>query len=95
MKDEMIWKEINWMKKDLMNDFLLSISFSIFGMLLIFGLGFVFPEINPYVVIKWIIIVCAAVFAYSLISFFMLRVMRIRIGMLMKDVWKIKKTSKK
>jgi hypothetical protein len=51
-----------------MNNLLLSISFSLFGMLLIFGLGFVFPTINPYVVIKWIIIVCAVVFAYSVLS---------------------------
>jgi hypothetical protein len=36
-------------------------------MLLIFGLGFVFPTIDPYVVIKWIIIVCAIAFAYPLI----------------------------
>lgn len=49
------------------NNFLMSISFSLFGMLLIFGLGFVFPTIDPYVVIKWIIIVCAVVFAYPLI----------------------------
>ncbi|MCX6704487.1 MAG: hypothetical protein NTZ07_03540 [Candidatus Woesebacteria bacterium] len=51
-----------------MNVLLLSISFSLFGMLLIFGLGFVFPTINPYVVIKWIIIVCAVVFAYAVLS---------------------------
>ena len=50
-----------------MNNLLLSISFSIFGMLLIFGLGFVFPTIDPYVVIKWIIIVCAVVFVYPLL----------------------------
>ena len=50
-----------------MNNLLLSISFSLFGMLLIFGLGFVFPTIDPYVVIKWIIIVCAVVFAYPLV----------------------------
>lgn len=49
------------------NNLLLSISFSIFGMLLIFGLGFVFPTINPYIVIKWIIIVCAVVFVYPLL----------------------------
>ena len=53
-----------------MNDkILMSISFSVFGMLLIFGLGFVFPTINPYVVIKWIIIVAGVVFAYSLLGF--------------------------
>jgi hypothetical protein len=52
----------------LTNKLLLSISFSIFGMLLIFGLGFVFPAINPYVVIKWIIIVCAAIFVFPLVT---------------------------
>lgn len=95
MKENMIWEKIGWMKKDLTNDLLLSISFSIFGMLLVFGLGFVFPTVDPYIVIKWIIIVCAAVFAYSLISFFVLRIMRIKIGMVMKDALNGKKTSKK
>jgi len=53
-----------------MNDkILMSISFSVFGMLLIFGLGFVFPTVNPYIVIKWIIIVAGVVFAYSLLGF--------------------------
>ncbi len=51
------------------NDFLLTMSFSLFGMLLIFGLGFVFPTVNPYVVIKWIVIVCAVVFAYSTLMY--------------------------
>jgi hypothetical protein len=50
-----------------MNKLLVSISFSLFGMLLIFGLGFVFPTINPYVVIKWIIIICALAFVYPFI----------------------------
>jgi len=52
-----------------MIDLLLTISFSVFGMLLIFGLGFVFPTINPYVVIKWIIIVSGAVFAYAVLAY--------------------------
>lgn len=52
-----------------MNNFLMSISFSVFGMLLIFGLGFIFPTVNPYVVIKWIVIVCGAVFAYSFLAY--------------------------
>ncbi|KKP59129.1 MAG: hypothetical protein UR52_C0013G0012 [Candidatus Gottesmanbacteria bacterium GW2011_GWA1_34_13] len=52
-------------------DFLLSMTFTLFGMLLIFGLGFVFPEVNPYVVIRWIVIVCATVFVYTVISFFL------------------------
>jgi hypothetical protein len=50
-------------------DFLLTMAFSLFGMLLIFGLGFVFPSVNPYVVIKWIVIVCAAVFLYAVLSY--------------------------
>jgi hypothetical protein len=53
----------------LTEDLLLTIAFSVFGMLLIFGLGFVFPSINPYEVIKWIIIVCAAVFAFALLKY--------------------------
>ena len=95
MKDDMMWEKIKWMKKNVMNNFLLSISFSVFGMLLIFGLGFVFPTINPYVVIKWIIIVCAVVFAYSLIGFGVLKVMKIKAKMKMKGGWKIKKAAKK
>lgn len=51
------------------NNFLMSIAFSVFGMLLIFGLGFVFPTINPYVVVKWIVIVSAAVFVYSFLAY--------------------------
>lgn len=53
-----------------MNDnFLLTIAFSIFGMLLIFGLGFIFPSVNPYVAIKWVVIVCAAVFIYAILAY--------------------------
>ncbi|MFI5241137.1 MAG: hypothetical protein ACHQUA_01755 [Microgenomates group bacterium] len=50
-------------------DFLMTMAFSLFGMLLIFGLGFIFPLANPYLIIKWIVIVCAAVFAYSLLTY--------------------------
>lgn len=57
------------MTDGLVTDLLLTIAFSVFGMLLIFGLGFVFPAINPYVVIKWIIIVCATVFAFAVIKY--------------------------
>lgn len=50
-------------------NFLMSIAFSVFGMLLIFGLGFVFPAVNPYEVIKWIVIVVAAVFLYTFLVY--------------------------
>lgn len=53
----------------MIEDLLLSISFSVFGMLLIFGLGFVFPTINPYTVIKWIIVVASAVFLFSFLRY--------------------------
>lgn len=69
MNEEKKWMKMRWMKKNMQNNLLLNMSFSLFGMLLIFGLGFVFPDINPYVAIRWIVIVCAAVFAFSLISF--------------------------
>jgi uncharacterized membrane protein (Fun14 family) len=75
----------------------LSLSFSFFGLLLIFGLGFVFPTIDPYVVIKWIIIVCAVVFVYSFVSFLVMKIMVIKAKMA-TGVWKFaksKKTSKK
>lgn len=61
-------------------NFLMSISFSVFGMLLIFGLGFVFPTINPYVVIKWIIIVAGVAFAYSFLAFLVKALMMIKKG---------------
>ena len=92
-------KDIKWMKRNMKDSLFLSISFSVFGMLLIFGLGFVFPTINPYVVIKWIIIVCAVVFAYSFILFLVVNIMMMRMKMMMKGEWKeevrAKKTSKK
>lgn len=80
MTDEMTMK-LKWMRKAQMNDFLLTMSFSLFGMLLIFGLGFVFPTVNPYIVIKWIIIVCAVIFAYAILGyvvrgFMMMRMMK-------------------
>ena len=46
-----------------------SMAVSLFAMVLIFGLGFVFPTVNPYIVIKWIIIVAGSVFVYSVLSY--------------------------
>ena len=102
MNEDMKWMKIKWMKRCMKDSLLLSMSFSLFGMLLIFGLGFVFPTINPYVVIKWIMIVCAVVFAYSFIMFLVVNIMMMRMKMMMKGEWKndvkevkVKKTSKK
>lgn len=95
MKDDMMWMKLKWMRKQLMMDILMSVSFSVFGMLLIFGLGFVFPTINPYVVIKWIIIVAGVIFAFSFVKYVVYIVMKMRIVMMMKGEGKAKKVSKK
>ena len=99
MDKEKMMMKMKWMKRNVQMDLLLSMSFSLFGMLLIFGLGFVFPSINPYVVIKWIIIVAAVVFAYSFVMFVIMKVMHLRLKMAMKGDWKTeikaKRSSKK
>lgn len=95
MKDEkMMWK-MKSMRRMVKMNWDMSIAFSVFGMLLIFGLGFVFPSINPYVVIKWIIIVASIIFAYAFITFAIYKVMKIRMKMMMKGEWKEKKSSRK
>ncbi len=95
MKDDMMWERMKWMRKQVNMDILMSVSFSVFGMLLIFGLGFVFPAINPYVVIKWIIIVAGIVFAFSIIKYIVYMVMKFRMKRMMRGEWKAKKASKK
>jgi len=60
------------------NNFLMSIAFSVFGMLLVFGLGFIFPTLNPYIAIKWIVIVCGAVFVYSFLGYFLKGIMAMK-----------------
>jgi hypothetical protein len=80
MKDD-LWMKVKWMKKNTLNDLLLSLSVSFFGLILIFGLGFVFPNINPYTAIKWIVIVTAVFFVYSLVSFAVTKVITIKAKM--------------
>ena len=77
------------MKDQVTQNSLLSLSFSFFGLLLVFGLGFVFPEINPYVAIKWIVIVCAVVFTYSVVDLLVRKIIEV------KGKIKIKKEVKK
>ncbi len=101
MNEDMKWMKMKWMHKGVQTDFLMSISFSVFGMLLIFGLGFVFPTINPYVVIKWIIIVAGVVFAFSFLKYLVYMGMNMRMMRMMKKEMgtmsetKTKKGSKK
>lgn len=103
--EEMQWMKMKWAQKAVTTDLLLSISFSLFGMLLIFGLGFVFPSINPYVVIKWIIIVAGVVFVVSFLKWLVYLGMKMRMMRAMmrgnvseskpEKVEKSKKSSKK
>ena len=91
MTDEQMMK-MNSMYKMQVLDFALTIAFSLFGILLVFGLGFIFPSINPYVVIKWIVIVCAVVFAYAVLKHFVNNIMIMK---MMKGMKLAKKTTKK
>lgn len=90
MDEEKMWK-IHKMRKMAHMDILMSIAFSVFGMLLIFGLGFVFPTINPYVVIKWILIVAGVMFAFAFIKYLLYIIIKMR----MMGGWKEKKSAKK
>lgn len=92
MNDEMMWK-LKSLRKMVMMDIQMSVAFSVFGMLLIFGLGFVFPTINPYVVIKWIIIVAGLMFAIAFIKYAFYCVKKMMWMRGMKGEWK--KSSKK
>ncbi len=58
MKEEKMWKMMKYSQIVVLE----SIAVSLMAMVLIFGLGFIFPSINPYVVIKWIVYVTAAYF---------------------------------
>ena len=92
MNDEKMWK-VYKMRKMVNMAILMSIAFSVFGMLLIFGLGFVFPTINPYVVIKWIIIVAGIMFAFAFLKYLLYMFIKIR---MMKGEWKgLRKGAKK
>ena len=63
-----------------------SMAVSLFAMVLIFGLGFIFPTINPYVVIKWIVYVTAVYFIWAVVGNWVRRLI----------VWRmLKKGSKK
>ncbi len=84
------------MKDNLITDLLLSLSFSFFGLLLVFGLGFVFPLVNPYTAIKWIVIVCAVAFFYSLVNFVIVKVVEVKAWRKgLKKTVEVKKVAKK
>lgn len=64
MKDEKIMKAMKMQQICVLE----SMAVSLFAMVLIFGLGFIFPTINPYVVIKWIVYVTAVYFVWAVVG---------------------------
>lgn len=85
--EEMMWKAKRLMKMQQIAA-LESIAVSLMAMVLIFGLGFIFPSINPYIVVKWIVYVTAVFFVWALVGNW------VRRAMLMK-MWKGMKTEVK
>ena len=65
--EEMMWKLKKMMK---MQQILVleSMAVSLFAMVLIFGLGFIFPSINPYIVIKWIVYITGVYFVWAVLG---------------------------
>jgi hypothetical protein len=80
--DEKIWKMMKMQQVYVLE----SMAVSLFAMVLIFGLGFIFPTINPYVVIKWIVYITGIYFVWAVVGNWVRRLM----------IWRMmKKGSKK
>ena len=62
--DEKMWKLMKMQQVYVLE----SMAVSLFAMVLIFGLGFIFPTINPYVVIKWIVYVTGVYFIWAVVG---------------------------
>ncbi len=65
MNDELMWRSQKSMKMQ-QTMALESMAVSLMAMVLIFGLGFIFPSINPYIVVKWIVYVTAVYFIWAI-----------------------------
>ena len=73
----MMWKAKKLMKMQQIAA-LESVAVSLMAMVLIFGLGFIFPSINPYVVVKWIVYVTAVFFVWAIVGNWVRRAMLMR-----------------
>jgi hypothetical protein len=62
--DEKMWKMMKMQQIYVLE----SMAVSLMAMVLIFGLGFIFPTINPYIVIKWIVYVTAVYFVWAVVG---------------------------
>src|SRR5258706_2063295 len=104
MKDEMMmWKAKRLMKMQQVYA-LESMAVSLMAMVLIFGLGFIFPSINPYIVVKWIVYVTAVYFVWAVLGNWVRRITLMKMWKKMKsedmtmeksEVKSAKKVSKK
>jgi hypothetical protein len=99
----MMWKAKRLMKMQQVYA-LESIAVSLMAMVLIFGLGFIFPSINPYMVVKWIVYVTAVYFVWAVVGNWVRRIMLARMWKKMKsgdmmmekpEVKSVKKVSKR
>lgn len=81
--EEMMWKAKRLMKMQQIAA-LESMAVSLMAMVLIFGLGFIFPSINPYVVVKWIVYVTIVFFVWAIIGNWIRRVMLMKMWKNMK-----------
>lgn len=62
--EEKMWKMMKMQQVFVLE----SMAVSLMAMVLIFGLGFIFPTINPYVVIKWIVYVTGVYFVFAVVG---------------------------
>jgi hypothetical protein len=62
--DEKMWKMMKMQQVYVLE----SMAVSLMAMVLIFGLGFIFPTINPYIVIKWIVYVTGVYFVWAVVG---------------------------
>ena len=62
--EEKMWKSMKMQQLFVLE----SIAVSLMAMVLIFGLGFIFPSINPYIVVKWIVYVTAVYFVFAVVG---------------------------
>lgn len=92
MKEEMMWKTKKLVKMQQIAA-LESMAVSLMAMVLIFGLGFIFPSVNPYIVVKWIVYVTAVYFIWAIVGNWIRRIMIMKMWKGMKS--EEKKISKK
>lgn len=89
--EERMWKMMKFSQIVVLE----SIAVSLMAMVLIFGLGFIFPTINPYIVIKWIVYVTAIYFVIAVPGNWVRRAIMMRMMKKMGSSETSKKSSKK